>query len=128
LNLLTKATTVDIFLLALICGIVGFVLGWLMHAKVLADRLLEDPDSMIKALQDYKEEEQLNARSTSANVRELEVEQKDGVFYLYAKDNGQFLSQASTLDDALELVYERFPNQEFQGVISKEDAKRMGLS
>lgn len=118
----------DIFILALICGIVGFVLGWLIHAKSIADRLLEDPDTWIKVLQDYKQEEQKNAQETSTTVREIEVDQRNGTFYLYAKDNGQFLSQASTLDDALDLAHKRFPTQEFQGVISKEDAKRMGLS
>lgn len=116
----------ETILLILFFAVCGYVAGWLSHAKVLADRLLEDPDSMIKALQDYKHEEQINAQS--ATVREIEVDQKNDIFYLYAKDNGQFLSQASTLDDALELVHKRFPNQEFQGVISKEDATRMGLS
>lgn len=116
----------ELILLCLMAFVFGYIAGWLGHAKGMLARLLEDPDSMIKILDEYKKN--MPSAQTDSSVREVEVEQEKGMFLLYAKDNGQFLAQGPTLDAALEAARNRFPGQEFQGVISAEEAKRMGLS
>lgn len=117
----------ETLILVIVSFVVGYVLGWIGHAKGMLTRLLEDPDSMIKILDEYKKNMPIESRSNSL-VREVDVEQEKGMFLLFAKDNGQFLGQGPTLDAALEAARSRFPTQEFQGVISSEEAKRMGLS
>lgn len=108
----------------------GYVLGWLGHAKAFLNRVIADPDEMIKLLNDYKRtaKKEPAEPTSNPNAREVEVEQVNGQFYLYAKDNGEFLAQAESLDEALKKIEQRFPGQCFQGLISSEEAKRMGLS
>jgi hypothetical protein len=121
----------ELILLFAMVFVFGYVAGWLGHARSLLNKLLQDPDEMIRILNEYKKEQskiQIIEREDATPAREIEVEQQNGVFYLYAKDNGQFLAQAPSLDEALKIVEQRFPNQSFQGIISSEEAKRMGLS
>ena len=121
----------ELIILFAMVFVFGYVVGWLGHARSLLNKLLQDPDEMIRILNEYKKEASIlekNTREDNNPAREIEVEQVNGTFYLYAKDNGQFLAQASSLDEALKIVEQRFPIQSFQGVISSDDAKRMGLS
>ena len=108
--------------------VLGYFIGWTGHAKQLFDRLTENPDEMIRLLNEYKKSSEIEVKEDTGSAREVEVEHINNIFYLYAKDNGQFLAQATTLDEALVLIEKRFPNQTFQGIISSEEAKRMGLS
>jgi hypothetical protein len=55
------------------------------------------------------------------------VHNEHGAFYLYAKDNGEFLGQGNSIEDALEAVRQRFPGKNFAGHISADKAKQMGL-
>lgn len=120
----------ELVILFVMVFVFGYIAGWLGHAKGLLKRLTEDPDEMIRILNEYKKEAgkiQSLEKESLISAREIEVEQVNGEFYLYAKDNGQFLAQAPTLDEAIEKTGKRFPNQVFQGVITSEEAKRMGL-
>lgn len=117
----------SLLFLAILVFAAGYVAGWVGHAKALISRILEDPDTLLKLISDYKKQIP-NTVGLDPNVREIKVEHVKGIFFLYAKDNGQFLAQGETLDLALEKAYKRFPHQVFQGVVSSEEAKRMGLS
>lgn len=119
----------EIFLIYFAGFAIGYVLGWLGHAKSLLKRLTENPDEMIGILNEYKKNVKvIESAGVEGSAREIEVEKINDMFYLYAKDNGEFLAQAKTLDEALHITHQRFPNQVFQGVISSEEAKRLGLS
>ena len=120
----------ELILLFVMVFFAGYVAGWLGHARGMVNRLLENPDDMIRILNEYKKEAgklKTEELDDTRPVREMEVEQENGQFYLYAKDNGQFLAQGPTLDEALAAVEKRFPNQTFQGVMSREEAKRLGI-
>jgi hypothetical protein len=106
--------------------IVGYFMGWFRASKHMLDRMLSKPESMIELLEKYKAVKEEDSSEVSG-VREIEIQKENNAFYLYAKDNGEFLGQGTTLDQALEVVKQRFPEQNFAGHIPKEEAKQMGL-
>jgi hypothetical protein len=118
----------DIFLILLIF-LAGYFLGWLRASKHMLDRMLEKPDTVMQLLEKYKAaKEEAEDEPTLLDVREIDVQKENNAFYLYAKDNGEFLGQGTTLDQALEVVKARFPGQNFTGHIPAEQAEAMGLS
>lgn len=120
----------DIVLLFLIF-VAGYAAGWFRASKHMLDRMLEKPDVVMQLLKKYKvakDEEESNKDIASSSVREIEVQKENNSFYLFAKDNGEFLGQGTTLDQALEVVKQRFPGQNFAGHIPAEQAEAMGLS
>jgi hypothetical protein len=126
---LTTTIDMDIFLILLIF-LAGYFLGWLRASKHMLDRMLEKPDTVMQLLEKYKaaKEEAEDDEPTLLDVREIDVQKENNAFYLYAKDNGEFLGQGTTLDQALEVVKARFPGQNFTGHIPAEQAEAMGLS
>ena len=118
----------DIFLIFLIF-VFGYMAGWFRASKHILDRMLEKPETMVELLKKYQTaKEANNDTETLTDVREIEVQNEKGSFYLYAKDNGEFLGQGTTLDQALEVVRQRFPGQNFAGHIPADQAEAMGLS
>lgn len=127
----TLTTTIDMdILLIFLIFLVGYAAGWFRASKHMLDRMLEKPDIMMQLLKKYKEakEESTDGAPIFSNMREIEVQNENSYFYLYAKDNGEFLGQGATLDQALEVVKQRFPGQNFAGHIPAEQAAAMGLS
>ena len=114
----------DILLLVFVF-IFGFIFGWFRANKTMLDKLLANPEDMITLLKKYKEVKD-EVEETNGEVREIEVHK--GMFFLYAKDNGQFLGQGKTIDEALDSVRKRFPGQNFHGHIPAKEAQSMGLS
>jgi hypothetical protein len=119
----------EILFLALVFGL-GFFAGWLRASKSILDRMLSKPEEMMDLLKKYKEvkDEVETGAPNSSSIRELEIHNEKGAFYLFAKDNGQFLGQGTSIEEALEAVRSRFPGQNFAGHIPAEEAKAMGLS
>jgi hypothetical protein len=118
----------DIFLIFLIF-VFGYAAGWFRASKHMLDRMLEKPDLMMQLLTKYKEaKEEADSEPVFSDVREIEIQKENGAFYLYAKDNGEFLGQGTTLDQAMEVVADRFPGQNFTGHVDIEEAKALGLS
>ena len=119
----------DIFIVFLIF-VFGYAAGWFRASKHMLERMLEKPELMMQLLKKYKEakEEETDDAPNFSDVREIEVQKENGAFYLYAKDNGEFLGQGTTLDQALEVVADRFPGQNFTGHVDIEEAKALGLS
>jgi hypothetical protein len=106
--------------------IFGFIFGWLRASKSILDKLLSDPDSMVTLLTKYKDAK--DDVETEDGTREIEVQKEQGTLYLYAKDDGEFLGQGNTIEEALDAVRKRFPGQNFHGHITATEAKEMGLS
>ncbi len=112
--------------LNMLCFYLGYKVG--MHLAVIRiiSRLLEDPREIQQAIREYRDsiaEEQTQAQGG----REIRVEKVGGIYYLYAKDNDEFLAQGASLALALEAVAARYPNQEFQGHMTKEAADKLGV-
>lgn len=126
---LTTIINMDILLIFLIF-VAGYAAGWFRASKHMLDRMLEKPDVVMELLKKYKavKDEVDTEDNGIVSVREIEVQKENSSFYLYAKDNGEFLGQGATLDQALEVVKARFPGQNFAGHIPSEQAVAMGLS
>jgi hypothetical protein len=109
--------------------VAGYAAGWLRASKHMLDRMLEKPDTMMQLLEKYKAaRDDAEDAVPLSDTREIEIQKENNSFYLYAKDNGEFLGQGTTLDQALEVVKQRFPGQNFSGHIPADQAEAMGLS
>jgi hypothetical protein len=104
--------------------VVGVVVGWLWHAKLVFRKIAEDPDRMIRMLQAVKT---INLDNSDDEPFELKVERHDNAIYLFRNDTNEFLAQGTTLQEALDLVNKRFPDMNFKGHLSKEQADELGI-
>lgn len=110
-----------------------FILGYWISHLIMVRRILRDPDRMIDLLKKYKEAaEEVNAENisptTGNRIVEVEVLKENETFYLYSKDDNQFLGQGSTIESALDSIRKRYPNKVFKGFIPREQAEAWGLS
>lgn len=110
----------------LIGVVVGVVVGWQLHSRILMVNMLADPDTMIKLLEQYKNTP--DDSEDGKEVIECVVVKEQDQFYLYSKIDNQFLTQSSTLESALNDLQTRFPNKCFKGLVPADQAKAWGLS
>jgi hypothetical protein len=113
---------------AIIFFFVGFLCGWFWHARTMLKRILQNPQEMITLLEKYKVENDKVQTTVGDSIRPVKVEKHGEQFYLYADDNGEFLAQGSSMEEALDIIAKRFPDQNFRGLIPKDQAEKMGLS
>jgi hypothetical protein len=112
---------------SLLLLLAGFVIGWWVHRIAVLNRILKNPDELIKMLQKYKTAK-LEAENIADDVhRNIRIEKHGDQLYLFAEDTNEFLAQASTLQDALALVETRFPTQSFKGHLNKDQADSLGI-
>lgn len=113
----------------LLIFISGFIVGWLFHARSMLTRITQDPDKIISLLEKYKiAKAEMDQNESSSTATEVRVEKIGSMFYLYSANDNEFLAQGTSIEDALEAIKKRYPDQNFKGIISKEDAEKMGLS
>ncbi len=102
----------------------GFMLGyWFANYRLIA-RLLSNPDGVIKLLEKYKRED---STLEETDPKPLRVERHADMIYLFNSETNEFLAQGKTLQEALEIVRQRFPNVDFKGHLSKEEADALGV-
>ena len=110
----------------LISLIIGFVIGWYIHGRILLINMLANPNNMIKLLEAYK-----NAPDEDEDGKEVVeciVEKEQNQYFLYSKIDHVFLAQSPSLESALDNLHERFPTKIFRGLIPSDKAKEWGLS
>jgi hypothetical protein len=91
--------------------------------------ITQDPDKIISLLEKYKiAKAEMDQSESTLTATEVRVEKIGSMFYLYSTNNNEFLAQGTSIEDALEAIKKRYPDQNFKGIISKEDAEKMGLS
>ena len=96
---------------------------WFANYRLIARRL-SNPDTAIKLLERYKQED---AADNVTAPKPLRVERHADMVYLFNDETNEFLAQATTLQEALELVNKRFPGIDFKGHLSKEQADALGV-
>lgn len=116
----------------LIAMFFGFCIGWWAHTRSITKRVLRDPDAMINILKQYKATqnhvEELREQIEKGSGIAVQIERHDTMYYIFSKDKNEFISQGATVEDALEAARQRFPNQNFHGLIPKEEADAWGLN
>lgn len=80
--------------------------GWRDRERHMIRNMAENPDIMLEALQKVKELER-------KDMTEVVVEEDGPQFFVYNKQTHQFLGQGPSVDDAMMVVCERFPDQYF---------------
>jgi hypothetical protein len=114
----------DYILLLVLIGL-AFYAGWHLRAITILYRMSENPEHMIKILEQVKK---LNDEATvqpdqelPENAVEMEIEQVNGVVYAYDKTTGQFLAQAQSVYQVATLAAKRFPGKTFWHPELKQD-------
>ena len=101
------------FLIVAIFGFSCFLLGWKMrewHAHRVMDKMIEDMAD--KTVDEFK--------SKVVNIR---VEDHDGQFFVYKKDDGSYLAHGETKTKLEDILNERFPGKLFNA--SPEDLEKL---
>ena len=103
------------FITLVVIAVIAMWIGWHLRGIVILANLAENPDRVIGMLEKIKkinEEEQQESNGKLTGI-EIKPEQVGNMWYAYAADDNQFLGQGSTLEDALKMVSDRFPNTKF---------------
>ena len=103
------------FITILVVAVIAMWIGWHLRGIVILAKLAEDPDSVIRMLEKIKkinEQEELESKSATTGI-EIKPELVGNMWYAYAADSSEYLGQGTTLDDALKMVADRFPNKKF---------------
>ena len=87
----------------------GFLIGRTHMMRIYAQIMADDPDSMIAHLHRIKEIKEVQDQEQI----EVIIEQHKDNFFVYNKQTKLFLGQGSTIDNAMQTVAERFPDQVF---------------
>jgi type II secretory pathway component PulF len=108
----------------------GYKLGQQATA-IKITKMLVDRDPKLERMVERAREAiaQLDTEDqTSASSEELAVERHGDQLYIFTKKDGQFLAQGSTLQECLDLIKQRFPHRNFQGLLTQEQADQLGIS
>jgi len=103
----------ELFLILLVYGAVCFLLGWKMrehHAMRMIDKITDEIAE--NTLQEFK--------SKVINIR---VEDHEGQFFVYAKDDGRYLAHGENMSKLSDILTEKFPGKLFNA--SPEDLQKL---
>ncbi len=102
-------------ILTIICNIAvwfsGYMLGVMRTKQQLAMNIIENPDRIMAIVQQIKDANE--AVEQDENLTEVTIEQHNDRFFVYNKETSLFLGQGTSVDDAMKVVTERFPNNMF---------------
>ena len=90
----------------------AFFLGCLYKNRQIINKMIANPDAFIVMMHDLKK--MLEVEEDIANT-EVHIEQVGQHFYIYNKTTNQFLGQGRSIDEAMTVVIDRFPNMNFWG-------------
>lgn len=107
-------------------GVLAFYLGWILRGAVMLRNLSENPERVIKILEQIKKINQAEAEGKEflSGETELSIERVGNVLYAYAKESGEFIAQGPDLNSLLASANARYPNSKFFGYISKDDSAK----
>jgi hypothetical protein len=104
----------DILIYAVVF-ILGTVWGWNLrerHAEKQVDSFMEQIDNEFK-------------QRVSDKIIQINIEKQNGVFYVYNKENNDFMGQGRTKQELEDVLAQRFPDKKF--VAETNNLKDMGL-
>lgn len=98
-----------------VVAVIAIWIGYHVRGIIMLAAFSENPDKIIRMLEQIKkinQDEQRDHGSALPGV-EIKSEQVGSVWYAYAAADNQFLGQGNTLEEALDMVADRFPNKKF---------------
>lgn len=100
------------FILALIFGL-GFFIGWRMREHTAVKRIQEVTDEMAEEIvEEFK-----------SKVVDIIVEDHEGTFFIYKREDGSYLAHASTMEKLEDILMEKFPGKFFNA--KPEDLEKL---
>ena len=115
---------VDIILLSLV-----FWAGYMWGIRVAVMRIIasiaDNPEHLGRALDDFRAIRNSKDTLSDTSAGDIIVEQHGSQLYLYDSQDNQFLAQGSTLEQALELVAQRYPDRKYKGHLTREQAQQL---
>jgi hypothetical protein len=102
-------------------------IGWHLRGIVFLANLSENPDRVIKMLEEIKRlnrEEDSTSDKPKSKGTELKIERVGDMLYAFTKDNDEFIAQGSDLKTLLDSAQKRFPNKVFFGNIPNGDSAK----
>lgn len=122
----------DAIFLILATFLAGFIAGWLNHAKLIFNRLIENPDPIMRVVDQIRKsrnpKSQVEEVKEEDDTKDIRVERHGDQLYLYTADTDEFLAQGSTLQAALDNIQKRYPGRVFKGHLSKDQADSLGIT
>lgn len=103
----------EIIIAIIICSI-SFVFGWIVRERY-AVRQLEKLLGQVKAMKDDVKEDLVF----------ITIEKHDNIFFVYLKENNQFVLQANTQEELEEKLLEKFPGKKF--AVKQENLDEVGF-
>lgn len=108
----------------------GYKLGQQATA-IKITKMLVDRDPKLERMVERAREAiaQIDANDAAEHsTEELTVERHGNQIYIFTKKDGQFLAQGQTLQECLDVIKQRFPDRNFQGLLTREQADQLGIS
>ena len=102
------------FLGYVVVAVIASWIGWHARGIVFLSNISNHPEKMIKMLEQIKKinDEELDG-SPEVDGTEIRAELVGTTWYIYSKDNNEFLAQGPSFDDAVMAVADRFPGKKF---------------
>ena len=97
----------------LVLIVIAMWAGWHIRGIVMLAAISENPERVIKMLKEIQRINETESVEDILGAVEIKPEQVNGYWYAYSADNSQFLGQGPTLEDALKMVADRFPEKKF---------------
>jgi division protein CdvB (Snf7/Vps24/ESCRT-III family) len=105
------------YILTLVLVVLAFYAGWHLRAVTMLFKISENPEHMIRLLEQVKklndEAKAQTEHGVPEDAVEMDIEQVNGVVYAYDKTTGEFLAQAQNIYQAATLAAKRFPGKTF---------------
>ena len=102
---------------SIVCFVVGVIVGEFRQAHKFITKVSKDPDHMIDLLMQLKRElarlKTLEEENLPEDAIEVVVEHVGHAVLAYNKATGEFLAQAPSTHEVMQLASKRFPGQRF---------------
>lgn len=123
-------TLIGYIVVGAICYLAGRWVGRTSALLQITKGLIENRKDIQRVLdqfeQDLKDEQKLADVVSSAEP--LKVERVGEQIFLYTEENDEFISQGSSLQEALDKAKTRFPSRSFKGHLTKAEAEALGVT
>lgn len=100
--------------IAIIVGIFSFIAGWVVRERYAVRQL----EKLLTQVNDIKKE-------SRDDLVFINIEKHDGVFYVYLKENNQFVLQANSQEELEEKLLDKFPGKKF--AVKQENLDEVGF-